>query len=130
MTIIDDMAKEILGELEAARASAMGGLFSNMCDAIEDGFPWDGEIYQIDDVSTSRMVTVLGELRSGATDAHGGFWITSSNLKVDMDSSEVTSLLEGAISFRLDIDQRYLTQRDKLSMATTVDEISEIGIDF
>ena len=76
------------------------------------------------------MSTVLGELRNGDADAHGGFWVSAENVKVEMNSSQATEMLENAIAIRLSIDQFYLEQRSEIAAAETVEQIAEIDIDF
>ena len=116
------------GELWLAQEKRRGELNEAVNAAISGGFFWGGNRFQIDDRALSRMVAVLSELRAGDPDAHGGFWLTVDNERVELDSAAAVALLENAVATRLSLDQFWLEQREKIQTAETVEDVDAVAI--
>ena len=116
------------GELWLAKEQRRGDLFSKYSDAIASGFSVGGVVVQLDNEAMLRMATVLAELRAGVSNAHGGFWISADNSRIELDDDEAAETLVAAVAARLALDQWYLAARDAIAKATTEDEV--LGIDI
>ena len=121
---------ELGGGYEFSRATALANLASGYEQSINSGYASSSGTVQINDASLPRLTAVLGELRAGDPNAHGGFWVMSDNSRVEMTGQDCESMLADATQRRLEIDQIYFTVRDEIAASETIEEVSAVAFDF
>lgn len=83
--------------------------------AYEDGFTWQGDVYDIDPVAQMNMTAAYALLKGGVSSPHGGAWRTRDNRMVTMDDTALEVFLQEAAKYVLAIKQASWTHKDALS---------------
>lgn len=112
------VAREDLLPVDKLAGLRMRQINNRRDKAYEDGFEWQGNVYDIDATAQMNMTAAYALLKGGVPGPHGGAWRTRDNRMVVMDDAALETFLEAAAQYVLAIKQASWAHKDAISGMT------------
>jgi len=92
------------------------------------GFLYDSNTYQVDIEAQKDILAVQTQFLLGATNPHGGFWMSEGNVPVTMDDDEVKAFFQAAFNYIYALKAAAWTHKENLNKLNARNDVLEYDI--
>lgn len=124
--IYNDTMSEFASALALAKSAKMNSILSVYYTKEEDGFRYNGVVYQINNAAQNNMVATQARFNRGIVNSHGGYWRGKDNVKYYMTDEEVQVLFDLSFQYKSSLIRNLHDLKDDLLGSETLEEVNAI----